>query len=292
LYAIYYNVTNNEKRHVTASSGEVVTLDSAVAGAAADDNVILTNVNCDEKIDITSFDSVGNATNGSRKDWKVNLNITDYIQVDRLLNDLLFEFQLSMFKGLKYKIVALDIPASISETFENPLYDTRPLVDWSLSDLQGLKSSYVLNFDYDSALRSYKRSITVDKNGVSFEKDYSSGDLSELITDYEVSLCKYVEDFYGIKSTWEYNSKYISDRKTAELFLQKIIRKSTDRFLQVNYIGGIKEHIKYEVGDIVKINVTDILPAGYETKAFIIEGTDLRIRKGNPYINFQLTELK
>ena len=72
----------------------------------------------------------------------------------------------------------------------------------------------------------------------------------------------------------------------------KLVEWFTKQRLVVNWSGDIKNHIKYEVGDQVILNDSDLIPTGINNSSkFMIIGKRINIIKSSPYVQFQLLEL-
>ena len=60
----------------------------------------------------------------------------------------------------------------------------------------------------------------------------------------------------------------------------------------MSYTGDIKNHIKYEIGDVVLINYSKVLPTNKNNSAkFQIMGKTINLAKGQGFVNFTLIEV-
>jgi len=115
--------------------------------------------------------------------------------------------------------------------------------------LLNIYPSFVLNYAYDYTKKIYKSKITVDKNSSS----------STYLDGYK-QTCADAEAKYKISRKYEYNSDWIQDETTAELFLERLILWFSYQRLLVNWTGDIKNHIQYEIGDRVLVNYPLMIP--------------------------------
>ena len=128
------------------------------------------------------------------------------------------------------------------------------MMEVRLSSLLNVYTDFALNYSYNYATGEYADRIVHNKKG---------GDLTSTYT----TLCSDAEDNYLFNRKLEYNTNWIYDDTTAQYLLQKLISWHTKQRLIVEYWGDVKNHIKYELGDKVKINYSDMLPTGISSLA-------------------------
>lgn len=295
-YAIYYNVTTDHKTYVTdyAGSTKTLTLASADTSASASDNIFLQNVKGDEKIDYSTFDIVGNNTDGTRKGWKFARAYTEKQNIFDIINELCFDSHCEIIESVNpdtcEKLIKLvDLDSDYSDTWTNPAYgrDGLERIIAQLSPLDNVFTQFRLRYFYDYGKRDYLKEIYVDKNG------YPSS--ATILSDTEKNLCKYAEQTYLVSRLLELTTRNIYDDATAERMLQKKIEWFSKQRLIINYdspIVGNSDFIKYEKGDKVKINFSKGVPSGVNNNTnFIIDKKIIRPFTGGGFITWRLIEL-
>lgn len=295
-YAIYYNVTTDHKTYVTdyAGSTKTLTLASADTSASASDNIFLQNVKGDEKIDYSTFDIVGNNTDGTRKGWIFARAYTEKQNIFDIINELCFDSHCEIIESVNpdtcEKLIKLvDLDSDYSDTWTNPAYgrDGLERITAQLTPLDNVFTQFRLRYFYDYGKRDYLKEIYVDKNG------YPSS--ATILSDTEKNLCKYAEQTYLVSRLLELTTRNIYDDATAERMLQKKIEWFSKQRLIINYdspIVGNSDFIKYEKGDKVKINFSKGVPTGVNNNTnFIIDKKIIRPFTGGGFITWRLIEL-
>lgn len=293
--AIFYNITTDALTYITDYDGSTkqITVNDADILADNNNNVIVLNIQGDNKVDITSFDSVGNTTNGTRKDWIFGRVFTEKQNIRNILAELCFESHCELVEstnpdtGLNiYKLVAID-PGS-GDTWTTPSYTNGiENIKTTLTNLENVFTEFRLRYNYDYGKRDYTKEIFVNKNG------FPSG--STILSATEQNLCADAETNYKLSRLFEYSSRNIYDDATAERFLQKKIEWMTKQRLVVNYITpiiGSVDWIKYEIGDQVKINFSKAIPTGLNNSSyFMITGKTINPTRAGGSIEWELIEL-
>lgn len=295
-YSIYYNVTTDHKTYIIGYDGgtKEIVLASADASASADDNVYITNVRGDYKIDYASFDVVGNTTNGTRKDWLFDRCYNEKDNIRNILDELLYESHCELVEVANpdtgetlIKIVALD--NSTGDTWTNPMYKSGlEQSGGNLTPLDNIYTSFRLKYFYDYGSNTYAKELFVDKNGFPTT--------ATILSITEQNLCSDAETNYAVTQSYTYESKNIYDDETAERFLQKKIEWHTKQHLILDWNTHLTsdsiDFIKYEVGDFIKINFDKSIPTGYNnSEYFIITSKRIIPLTGGGTINWTLMEL-
>lgn len=273
-YSIYYNATTDHKTYISDCVGSTKTLvlASADTSAASDDNIFLTNIRGDLKIDYSSFDVLGNTTNGTRKDWLFARAFNEKQNIRDIIDLLCWEMHCELIESIdpiecinKFKIVTLDI-ASSGDTWTNPAYSNGiEQITAQLTPLESVYTQFRLRYFFNNGDGDFLKELYVDKNG------YPSR--ATILGDTEKNLCKYAEQSYQISRLFEFSSMNVYDDATAERLLQKKIEWLTKQRLIVNYITpivGNSDYIKYEIGDQVKLNFSQGIPSGLNNSAMFI----------------------
>lgn len=285
-YAVIRNVTTGAKSYVTDYTGASYTfvINDADASMANGNKFILSNVACDTRINIASFDDLGNTTNGKRKDWLMAQSIYRENDLASIISTILYESFCFMFKSFnQYKIVALDTATS-GDTWTNPLkIDGREYVFGRLSTLDEVYTDFTLNYYFDDATQSYLKSVVVNP------KTYTTG-----LTDGSTlqTTCQTAKTNYKVNRRFIYNSDWIKDTTTAGYLITKFVNWYTKQRLMITWAGDIQTYVKYEIGDQVKLNYANLIPDALNNSAyFMIMGKEIVIRRGSPYVIFQLVQM-
>ena len=295
-----YNATTETKTYITdyVGSTNTFTIAAADGAMAADDNIYLTNIQGDNRIDLFSFDTVGNETNGTRSanaGWKFANTLLFKSPINELINILCFESHCQIFETAdedaghsKIKIVALDAATS-GDTWSKPAFIRGVEAPrTSLTPLANIFTSFRLSYAFEVGNGDYRQEIFVDKSG------FSSPASTLVIADQ--LLCKKAEQVYRVTKPFVYSSNWIYDDTTAELFLQKKIEWFTKQRLIVDWTTGLSDgaidYIKYERGDQVKLNYSQSIPTGLNNSSFfMITNKRIITVQGAPLIQWRLIEM-
>lgn len=283
--AYVYDIEASEYVKITDYDGSTKTITVASSFAhSLNDNIIVTNIKGDSKIDYASFDAVGNTTNGTRDDWKLTFSLTDETGVKDLIQEICESSFLMLIKSYdKYKLVTIDETASTPDVWTNPLKTNgRELVSVAPLSLDFVYNDFKFNFRYHYGRDKSISRYYVNRNG------YTSG-----LTNGSTlqGLCEDVYTNYKIDRLLETEYKYIRFSATAEMLFEKLVEWRTKQRLLVQWSGTFKEYCTYEVGDIVKINHWLIPDALRNVSQFMITNKEIVIQEGNPYISFSLIQL-
>ncbi len=298
-YSILYNATTGVKSFTTdyVGSTNTFTINAADGAMAAGDNIYLTNIQGDNKIDFATFDAIGNTTNGTRKDWLFAKSMNNQYPLQFIVNELCFESHCVLSESVngdtgapQLRLIALD--SGSGDTWTKPAFrDGKPMVDISRTALKNVFTSFKLFYYWDYGKQDYEKSIFVDKNGFG-----GTGTLA--IADQ--LLCKKAESTYKVNQPFSYSANWIYDDTTAELFLQKKVEWFTKQRSIVDWttglsdrtFGGTTDFIGYELGDQVKLNYSQSIPTGLNNSAFfMITNKRIITVQGAPLIQWRLIEM-
>lgn len=291
--AIWYNHTTGHKSYVTDFNGtsKYVYINDADTSMAAGDWVTITNIQGDNLIDTTSFDAIGNTTNGLRNGYKLANSIKDVVTAKNLIDGICADFLLFLFKsGTKYKLATLEKKATADGTFSNPLKanGVEQVTTWT-SDLGFYYSDFILRHGFSYPKGDYNYKMTCNPKGST----------SGLGSTYQ-SLCKTAADLYrqGAR-VYEREFPYIyngmdslpSTSTTMHNIAKLLIKFYTRLRLFVEWNGDFKSHMTYEVGDQVKINFSKLIPNSLNNSAFfLITNKQIESVNGIPTVRFTLME--
>lgn len=293
--AIWYNHKTGHKTYISDYVGSTKEVTLAVADGsgtmAAGDYISITNIQGDNLIDTTSFDALGNTTNGLRKDYKLAVSLKEFQTAKEIINGICENFLIFLFKsGAKYKVATLEKKATADGTFTNPLKSNgvAQVSGW-LGSLDSYYSDFKFTHFNEYAKNEYIHSMTCNANGST----------SGLGTTYE-ALCKTANEQYkqGVR-LFEREFPYIfngmdslpTTTTTMHSIAKLLITFYTKLRLGVEYYGDFKNHMAYEIGDQVKINYSGAIPTGLNNSAFFLI-TDKQIESVNgiPTVRFTLME--
>ena len=288
-YSIFTNVTTGHKTYVNGyvASTNTLAIQDNDASMAADDNFFLTNIGGDTKINYQSFDVLGNTTDGTRKDWKFAISIVNPMDVYTAINQILFESFCILFTSHdQYKIVTMDEKGTADATWTTPLYDkqnNKYFFNSVLTPISYVYNSYTLLYHYDYGSGSYRKKLSVDKNG--YTSTLTNG------ATYQAT-CQSLFSQYKIINKYEYPSNWIYDDTTAEAFMDKVVPWFSKQRLMVSWATPIKNYIQYEIGDQVILNNSNLIPTGINNSSkFMITEKVINPLLGAPFIQFKLLEV-
>ena len=294
--AYYYNATTKWVAMIDDYVGTSKTLNLSVepdSGASTSDNIFILNIQGDKKIDITSFDLIGNTTNGTRKDWKFAREFTTKENIRNILDELCFESHCELVESINpdtginlFKLYAIE--PSTGDTWTNPAYSGGlEQVTAQLTPLESVFTQFRLRYFYDYGKGDFIKEIYVDKNS------YPTS--ATILSATEQTLCANAETNYGVSKLFEYSSMNIYEDATAERLLQKKIEWFTKQRLLVRYltpIVGNSDWVKYEIGDQVKLNFSKSIPSTLNNSAmFMITGKAMQPALSGGQIQWELIEI-
>jgi len=245
------------------------------------------NINGNSLIDTASFDYVGNKTNGKRKNWIIGSSIKDKEKFENILKKICFETFISLAKsGSKYKLFpVLESKTTVDGVLSNPMYtNSMPMIFLNFTSYENIYTEYEIEYGYEYGRNEYQSKFIInDKTATTIAGDNF---------DNEKLKIKNAINNYKVSKKFVYSCDWIYDESTAVLFTKKIIDLYTKQRLIVTYTGDIKNHIQYEVGDVVKINYPKMIPASLNNSAqFQIQGKSIDMTKRNGSVTFSLLEI-
>lgn len=285
--AYIHNVTVNETAKITDYVGSTQTITvtiTAPGGWDASDNIYVTNIQADNKIDYASFDAVGNTTDGTRKNWAFYLSIHEETRISDLLKDICETGFLLLTKQYnKYRLVAIEETSASPDVWANPLKQSgRELINISPTEIDFLANDFKLNYLYHHGRKKFMLNVFVNKDS------YSSGLTGGSTLQ---GLCQDVYDNYGVVRPLVYDYDMVRDNTTAELLFTKLVNWKCKQRLIVSWGLTMKDGIKYEIGDIVLLNHSLIPDTLRNSSQFMITGKEMILRDGDPHVIFTLIEI-
>ena len=239
-------------------------------------------------IDFASFDIVGGAVYGTRKDWLFAKSINAIDTFGNVIQPLLFESFIIPLKSHKsYKVATIFEDSASVGTFSNPMYDYStglPQISYGFTNVENLYNDFEINYGYEYGREEYRGKVLI--------KDTYAKQIGSETFSTEIGLCSDVLSKYRRTKKYKYDSSWIQDDDTAILFAKKVVNLYTKQRIIVSYTGDIKNHIKYEIGDVVLINYPKVLPTNKNNSAkFQIMEKTINLAKGQGFVNFTLIEV-
>ncbi|MBK7380720.1 MAG: hypothetical protein IPJ03_17320 [Ignavibacteriales bacterium] len=278
--AIYHNVGTSIRAVILAYNGTTkeMTISTADTLSSVGNPIFITNIKGDAKIHKQSF-----------QDPKVitgNKSINSFSNAYDLLNEMCFEtFTILSTTQGKYKLSSLSGDGASLATWTNPLKDLETgdyLVQGGLTPLQNVYTEYVLNYQFNYARGDYDNSVSVSPTG------YTDG----FSLSAEQTLCLNAQNNYKLNNKWEYSSSWTIPA-SAEWFLQSIVAWFSKQRTWIRWGGDFGNYIKYEIGDIVLLNLSGYIPDSLNNSAkFLIYSKEVSFAKGSPQVIFELIEVE
>jgi hypothetical protein len=236
--------------------------------------------NINPNINTSSFDLAGNATNGSKKDWKMANSIIAKTSSDDIISAICNESFIWLVKDeTGYRLIT-DEPGDIDGTLQYHIAGKGKVnMKVSYTPADEICTDFKLHYYYSFGRQSYLKEISVSPKHSSVAG----------LDDYQ-AICASTETNYRISKKWEYSADWIKDDATALAYLIKIIKRHTRQLLITNFVGDFKNHLKYIIGDRILIYMPAIVPDSVDyTKVFQIYSKKLNIN--NMVIEFGLIEM-
>lgn len=271
-------------------STKTIYVDNSYTGYDTDKYKIF-NIHGDTLIDTTSFDNIGNTFDGKRKNWEMALSLTEVENFEDIISLLLNESFLILVKSWnKYKLIPLlGSKTTVDGTFNKPLYSNGvPMINCDFVPIENLYTNFTIEYFYDYGKNDNIYKYIINSGGWS----KTTPSTISYNFDDEVEKINNVIDNYKIDKKLVYSSKHFRNDNTAALFTKKIIDLYTKQRLIVTYTGDIKNHIQYEIGDVVKIDYDRMIPASLNNSAqFQIQSKSIDMTKRNGSVTFSLLEV-
>lgn len=235
-------------------------------------------------IDTSSFDLLGHKTTGTKKDWSFTKSINKIDTFTNILSAISLESFTALLKQFKkYKsIPVLESKTTEDGTFSKPLIVSGlPLLDTKLTPIRNIYSAFEIEYSYNYMKKSYDYKLVINQAG-SNESGY----------DDELDKIKLAVNNYKINRKFVYSCEYIFSSTTLAKFAKKLIDLYTKQRLIVTYTGNVKNHVQYEIGDVVLIDYPKLIPNALNNSAqFQIMGRNQDMTKRNGNITFTLIEV-
>lgn len=263
--AYFWDITaslGNEKGIISYDyTTQTIKMSKGTETISAGDKCFITNIinTNNRKIDVASFDAFTS--------WKAKVPIYTPTSYSQIVDDLCFEnFMIFVHNDTDgSKVISLDKKTTEDGTLTTPLRNETAQVSVSLSPINDIYSAFEIGYNYNIAKGDTTKQARMNKN---------SNNLS--LTSYYEDLCASVEYNYRIYNTFKYDVKYLHEDHIAA-FVQKLVKWFTWQKLMVTWTGDVENHIKYEIGDQVKINHSKIPTAKRNSAFFIVTGKTINM---------------
>jgi hypothetical protein len=225
-------------------------------------------------IDTTSFDVVGNTTNGMRKDYVMARSLTAQDNSLNYIQGLVQECGIVSHKNSQNKecLTAIDyntptITLTTADVAKEP--GEPPLIRIRKTPLSDIRNEFYLNYKYNYTTGSFDKQLFIasaSDNLTDNTRDNTDG----LGASYQ-ALCTGSQTRYNKIERWTFDANWIRADATAELFIKFMANWLTDRKYQIaatlNYTSN---SLKLELADSV-LWTHDLLPAAISTtNAFMV----------------------
>lgn len=277
-----FNVTRNESDLISDYTGstKTITTTNTHASWSGSDKLYVSNIQ-GTRINTTSFDVIGNTTNGTRDDWYFDFPIYQSQNASALLSAIAFESHCAIVESAgQFRMIALD--SDSIATWTNPMnINGVPGLSAGYLDTGSLYTDFTFNYGYSVPQERFTQKLFCSPAGL------SSG-----ITSGYSTLCQTTRANYKVERKFNYDSYLIQDETTAILLFQRLMTYLTTLKHYITFYASPKTHIQYEVGDIVKINNSALMPSGLNNSAkyMIVNKTFQYKQLGDSTIIFTLMQ--
>lgn len=282
--AIYHNIDTGIRKVIVAYTGATkeFTISGADASVAVSDRIFFTNIQGDAKIHKQSFQYTVEGGYSAECARSINTQMNAY----DILNSICFESfgMLTTTQG-KYKFTPLTDTPSVA-TWTNPLKDLSTgdyLVVGGLTPLQNVYTEFILHYKFNYGAGVYDKTVSVSPTG------YTSG----FTLSGEQTKCSDAQNNYKLNNRWEYSANWVGTDSDADAFLTSVVNWYTKQRTWIRWGGDFGNYIKYEIGDIVLLNLAGYIPDSLNNSAkFLIYGKEISFAKGSPQVIFELIEVE
>ena len=234
-------------------------------------------------IDYTSFDTVGNTTDGKRDDWKLARSFTRQELSLAIVEQIARDSACVSIRDSdnKERVVALDFyTPSLSLDSRDILIDEngRPMVGASQVHPSKIFNEFFLDYRLDYGTGNHNKQLFITASDQNLTSNTRS-DKSPL--DTFTGLCSTSQTHFNITRRWNYATDYIRDDATAELFIKLMADWLTFR----KWIVEVKmpfntRTLSLEIMDQVKwnlsllpVSIRDVKVSGLTATGSITGGT-------------------
>ncbi len=226
-------------------------------------------------IDVESFDNV--ASIEPIRYIQLDFQLNERMKLETLINDILLTFFGFIYvggNGIKINSLFNKVPVGV---INNSLVDKNGSRMVRITFDRQLYSKFIFRFWFNNMRNEYEYVFNINK-------DYYD---IQFIGINPSTICQELEDKYGVKSTFEYNYNY-------GFFNFYLARALFDYYtkikMNVEIHMDLKNGLQYELGDCLKINLSDIIPSSHNNvKLFNVIGKEIKFGK-NPYVKLLLME--
>jgi hypothetical protein len=174
-------------------------------------------------INYASFDDVGNTTDGRRDDWKMRKSISSQQNSRTIVGEVCQNsgiVAIHDFSNLE-RVVALDHYAPSDElTTADIVFDSgKPQVRVRQTHAKYIYNEFFLNYALNSGSGNYDKQLYITAAGQNLATNTRS---DKTYTTYGGAggLCDGSQEMYNVVRRWTWNSDWIADDTTAELFIK------------------------------------------------------------------------
>ena len=233
-------------------------------------------------IDYASFDTVGNTTDGKRDNWLFDRSVHKQQNSLSLCDSLMEESACAYIRDSnnKEKIVALDdYTPSLSLDSRDILFEAgKPIVKTSQVHTSKIFNEFFLNYRFNHGSGAYDKQLFVTGSDNNLSSNTRS-DKSPLDT-FE-GLCATSQTHFNVTRRWSFDSDWIRDDATAELFIKLMADWLTFRkwivevkmpFNTRTLSLEIMDQVKWNIS-LLPVSIRDTKVSGFTATGSITGGT-------------------
>lgn len=215
-------------------------------------------------IDWESFDTLGNTTDGERKDWKLATIIGVQDNSLNMIADFCQQAGLVFFQNYenKEKVITLKKQTAVKTIDRTTIRGDS--IEVGFSELENVLNEFYLNYDKSWVTGNYRKTLYVTASSNNLSSNSRSG-TPNTYTD----LCSDSQSKYNTTKRLTMDCDWINDEATAELLIKWLAEWHCYRKRIFPFKTRGLEHVNLEMGDQVNIDHT-LLPAGVSDDASFV----------------------
>lgn len=239
------------------NEGNLITRPPYVIESILRDELGLTS----SEIDYNSFDTLGNTTDGERKDWAFGNQIESTILSQEAIRNICSQAGMIYLEDYqnKSKIVSLIEHTEVKTIDWSTIYRDSPQVKFS--KLQNVYNAFTLNYDRSWTTGGFNSTRYLNSSATNMTSNVRSG-----TPNTYTGLCGDSEDAIGgVTRELKIDCDWIRDDTTIDLLLKWLAEWLCYRKYIFGWSSGL-DHVELEIGDQVLIDHT-LLPTGVSNSA-------------------------
>lgn len=219
----------------------------------------------DTEINIASFDTAGNTTNGDRKDWKAAEVISDQGDSRDIIEKFCKEFGVVYFQNYENKetVRALKKLTAVKTIDRTTIQEETPKI--TFSKYKNIYNEFYLNYRKQYPSGKFLKTLFITASDHNLVSNTRGG-----TPNTYTGLCADSQTKYNFTQRLTLDCDWIRDNATAEYLIKWLAEWLCYRKYIVEFQSAGLDHIELELGDQIKIDHT-LLPTGVSNDdSFII----------------------